>query len=135
MPAAGIVTVRVPTLTVALVSATNGPVTLAEESGVASTVDPVGGAYAIEEMTDRLQEEAEGYLARIEAMAGRYRGKVHFTCTDHRANLPADYTFVAGDNGQHVFTVTLKTSGKQTITVTDTATCSITGNTDVTVTR
>ena len=43
---------------------------LAEESGVASTVDPLGGAYAIEQLTDRIQEEAEEYLARVDAMGG-----------------------------------------------------------------
>ncbi|HTT16594.1 MAG TPA: methylmalonyl-CoA mutase family protein [Thermoplasmata archaeon] len=43
---------------------------LAEESGVASTVDPLGGAYAIEEATDRLEREAGDYLARVEAMGG-----------------------------------------------------------------
>ncbi|HEV2449948.1 MAG TPA: methylmalonyl-CoA mutase family protein, partial [Thermoplasmata archaeon] len=43
---------------------------LAEESGVASTVDPVGGAYAIEALTDRIETEARAYLDRIEAMGG-----------------------------------------------------------------
>ena len=43
---------------------------LAEESGIANTVDPLGGAYAIEQLTDRVQEEAEEYLARIDAMGG-----------------------------------------------------------------
>jgi methylmalonyl-CoA mutase N-terminal domain/subunit len=43
---------------------------LAEESGVASTVDPLGGAYAIEEATDRIEQEADDYLERVEAMGG-----------------------------------------------------------------
>jgi methylmalonyl-CoA mutase, N-terminal domain len=43
---------------------------LAEESGVTNTVDPLGGAYAIEEGTDRIEREAEEYLARVEAMGG-----------------------------------------------------------------
>ncbi len=43
---------------------------LAEESGVANTVDPVGGAWAIEEMTDRIEEEARHYLDEIEGMGG-----------------------------------------------------------------
>ena len=45
-----------------------------------------------------------------------YTGKVHFTSTDAAAVLPADYTFVAADNGVHTFNVTLKTAGSQTIT-------------------
>jgi len=43
---------------------------LAEESGVASSVDPLGGAYAIEEATDRIEQEADDYLERVEAMGG-----------------------------------------------------------------
>jgi len=43
---------------------------LAEESGVPNTVDPLGGAYAVEHLTDRIQSEAEEYLARIETMGG-----------------------------------------------------------------
>jgi methylmalonyl-CoA mutase, N-terminal domain len=43
---------------------------LAEETGVASTVDPLGGAYAIEALTDRLEQGARDYLARIDAMGG-----------------------------------------------------------------
>jgi methylmalonyl-CoA mutase, N-terminal domain len=43
---------------------------LAEESGVASTVDPLGGAYEIEALTDRVEEEAGRYLDRIETMGG-----------------------------------------------------------------
>lgn len=60
-----------------------------------------------------------------------YTGTVHFTKTDGGAGsaLPADYTFVAGDNGVHIFTngVTLVTLGNQTVTATDTVTGSITG--------
>jgi methylmalonyl-CoA mutase N-terminal domain/subunit len=40
------------------------------ESGVASTVDPVGGAYAIEEMTNRIERRVMEHLARIDAMGG-----------------------------------------------------------------
>ena len=40
------------------------------ESGVAGTVDPVGGAYAIEAMTDRIEREATAILGHIEAMGG-----------------------------------------------------------------
>jgi methylmalonyl-CoA mutase N-terminal domain/subunit len=43
---------------------------IASESGIANTVDPVGGAYAIEEMTDRLEREARDILARIDAAGG-----------------------------------------------------------------
>jgi hypothetical protein len=58
-----------------------------------------------------------------------YTGTVHFTSSDAVVTLPVNYTFLAGDNGVHVFTsaVTLNTSGTQTVTATDTVTGSITG--------
>jgi methylmalonyl-CoA mutase, N-terminal domain len=43
---------------------------LAEESGVPNTVDPLGGAYEIEELTDRIEAGAREYLHRIEEMGG-----------------------------------------------------------------
>ena len=56
-----------------------------------------------------------------------YTGTVHFTSSDARAVLPANYTFTGGDAGTHVFSVTLKSPGTQSITATDTVTGSITG--------
>jgi hypothetical protein len=49
-----------------------------------------------------------------------YTGTVHFTSSDPQAVLPTDYTFTAADNGTRTFTVTLKTAGTQSISVTDT---------------
>jgi methylmalonyl-CoA mutase N-terminal domain/subunit len=43
---------------------------LAEESGLPSTVDPLGGSYLIEELTDRIEAEAEAYLRRIDELGG-----------------------------------------------------------------
>ncbi len=43
---------------------------LLHESGVANTVDPVGGAYAIEEMTARIEREAAQLLERIDEQGG-----------------------------------------------------------------
>jgi methylmalonyl-CoA mutase N-terminal domain/subunit len=40
------------------------------ESGVANTVDPVGGAYAIEDMTNRIETEATALIERIDALGG-----------------------------------------------------------------
>jgi hypothetical protein len=66
-------------------------------------------------------------------VATGYRGTVHFSSSDRRAGLPADYTFTGGDSGVHTFTVTLKTKKSQRITVTDTVTSSIIGTADVDV--
>jgi methylmalonyl-CoA mutase N-terminal domain/subunit len=43
---------------------------LAEETGVVASVDPLGGSYLVESLTDRLQADAEQLLRRIEAMGG-----------------------------------------------------------------
>jgi methylmalonyl-CoA mutase N-terminal domain/subunit len=43
---------------------------IAHESGVADTVDPLGGAYAIEALTDSLEAQAEEYLRRIDELGG-----------------------------------------------------------------
>src|SRR5581483_8024691 len=56
-----------------------------------------------------------------------YRGTVHLTSSDAQAVLPANYVFTAGDAGNHVFNVTLKTAGSDSITATDTTTSTITG--------
>jgi len=46
---------------------------IAEESGVINTVDPLGGSYAIEALTTRIEEEAEDYIRRIDEMGGIVR--------------------------------------------------------------
>ena len=43
---------------------------LLHESGVANTVDPVGGAYTIESRTMAIDAEASGLLERIDALGG-----------------------------------------------------------------
>lgn len=43
---------------------------LAEESGVANTIDPLGGAWFIEELTTKLEEEALATIKRIDEMGG-----------------------------------------------------------------
>jgi methylmalonyl-CoA mutase, N-terminal domain len=46
---------------------------IAHESGIADTVDPLGGSYAIEELTSRLEELAAGYIDKIDQMGGMLR--------------------------------------------------------------
>jgi methylmalonyl-CoA mutase, N-terminal domain len=43
---------------------------IAHESGVASTVDPFGGAYAVEDLTNRIETEARALIDRIDASGG-----------------------------------------------------------------
>jgi methylmalonyl-CoA mutase N-terminal domain/subunit len=43
---------------------------IAYETGVPNVVDPLGGSYYIEALTDQLEREAEGLFAEIEAQGG-----------------------------------------------------------------
>jgi methylmalonyl-CoA mutase N-terminal domain/subunit len=43
---------------------------LAHETGVASTIDPLGGAYFVEALTDRMEEAAYEYFAKIHELGG-----------------------------------------------------------------
>ncbi|HUK27210.1 MAG TPA: methylmalonyl-CoA mutase family protein [Candidatus Acidoferrales bacterium] len=43
---------------------------MAEETGIADVVDPLGGSYYIEWLTDEMEERVYEYLARIEELGG-----------------------------------------------------------------
>jgi methylmalonyl-CoA mutase N-terminal domain/subunit len=43
---------------------------IAAESGVANTVDPLGGSYFVEALTNRLEHQARDYFQRIEDLGG-----------------------------------------------------------------
>lgn len=46
---------------------------IAHESGIADTVDPLAGSYAIEELTTKLEEAAKEYIQKIDDMGGMLR--------------------------------------------------------------
>jgi len=46
---------------------------IAHESGVADIADPLGGSYAIEHLTDEIEDRASNYLERIDALGGMLR--------------------------------------------------------------
>jgi methylmalonyl-CoA mutase, N-terminal domain len=46
---------------------------IAHETGVANTIDPVAGSYAIEKLTDEIESGAQDYIARIDALGGMLR--------------------------------------------------------------
>ena len=46
---------------------------IAHESGVTETADPFGGSYAVEQLTNEVEEQALDYLRKIEAMGGMLR--------------------------------------------------------------
>jgi methylmalonyl-CoA mutase N-terminal domain/subunit len=43
---------------------------IAHETGVANTIDPLGGSYFVEALTDRLEQHAYEYFAKIDGLGG-----------------------------------------------------------------
>jgi methylmalonyl-CoA mutase N-terminal domain/subunit len=43
---------------------------IAHETGVTNTIDPLGGAYFVEALTDRMEELAYDYFAKIDELGG-----------------------------------------------------------------
>jgi methylmalonyl-CoA mutase N-terminal domain/subunit len=43
---------------------------IAHETGVVNTIDPLGGSYFVEDLTNRLESEAYDYFGRIRALGG-----------------------------------------------------------------
>ncbi|MFQ5846692.1 MAG: methylmalonyl-CoA mutase [Candidatus Methylomirabilales bacterium] len=43
---------------------------IAEETGVTSSIDPLGGSFMVEALTDRIEAEVGAYLARVDACGG-----------------------------------------------------------------
>ena len=46
---------------------------IANESGVADTIDPLAGSYAVEYLTDQIEAKAAEYIAKIDEMGGAMR--------------------------------------------------------------
>src|SRR5207342_2177332 len=43
---------------------------IAEETGVTNTIDPLGGSYFVEALTDRMEEQCYDYFEKIDALGG-----------------------------------------------------------------
>ena len=46
---------------------------IAQETGVANTVDPVAGSYVIEKLTNEIESGAQDYISKIDALGGMLR--------------------------------------------------------------
>jgi methylmalonyl-CoA mutase, N-terminal domain len=58
---------------------------LANESGVADTVDPLGGSWFVEALTDALEAEALGYIRQVDELGGAAKSIEFFQEEIHRA--------------------------------------------------
>jgi hypothetical protein len=92
-------------------------------SVVAPSSATAGGAFSV---TVTAKDQANNTITS-------YPGTINFTSSDGQAVLPANYTYAAGDNGSHTFTVTLKTAGSESVTASDTVQSTVTGSASVSV--
>jgi methylmalonyl-CoA mutase, N-terminal domain len=79
---------------------------IAYESGVADIIDPMGGSYAVEAMTDELEAKAQDYIRRIDDMGGMVRaiaqgypqGEIQEAAYQAQRDLEAKRSVVVGVN-------------------------------------
>jgi methylmalonyl-CoA mutase N-terminal domain/subunit len=80
---------------------------LAAESGVADTVDPLGGSYYVEALTDALEQEAEKYLLRVAELGGAARALTYIqdeitrSAYQHQLDIENGAREVVGVNVHH----------------------------------
>src|SRR5512133_821602 len=79
---------------------------IAYETSVTETVDPLAGSYYVEQMTDRIETEAQAYLDRIEQMggvipaieAGYIQGEIANSAYEYQQNVDRLEQVVVGVN-------------------------------------
>jgi methylmalonyl-CoA mutase N-terminal domain/subunit len=79
---------------------------VAQETGVTNTVDPVGGSYAIERLTNEIEARAKDYIARIDALGGMLRaietgyvqGEIQKAAYEYQRAIEAGEQIVVGVN-------------------------------------
>ena len=79
---------------------------LAEESGGASTVDPLGGSYYVEAVTNRLEEQTRAYFKQIEEIggvlpaihAGFFQREIHEAAYRYQREIDSNERLIVGVN-------------------------------------
>jgi methylmalonyl-CoA mutase N-terminal domain/subunit len=77
---------------------------LAHESGTAQTVDPLGGSYYVEALTDALEEQAREYLDEVAELGGAARAveffqeQIHQSAYDHQRAVESGDRIIVGVN-------------------------------------
>ncbi|HSH46129.1 MAG TPA: methylmalonyl-CoA mutase family protein [Longimicrobiales bacterium] len=77
---------------------------LAHESGAARTVDPLGGSYYVEALTDAIEEKAREYLAEVAEQGGAakaipyFQEEIHRAAYDHQKAVESGERVIVGVN-------------------------------------
>ncbi len=79
---------------------------IAEESGVASVVDPLGGSWLVESLTKDIKEEARREIARIDALSGALKAMeegyqqraIHDSAWQHQLDVESGRRKIIGLN-------------------------------------
>ncbi|WP_042145835.1 methylmalonyl-CoA mutase [Paucisalibacillus sp. EB02] len=79
---------------------------IANESGVADTVDPLGGSYFVEALTDKIEEEMEAYLDQINELGGSVTAieegfmqrEIHRTAYETQLRIEKEEEIIVGLN-------------------------------------
>jgi methylmalonyl-CoA mutase N-terminal domain/subunit len=79
---------------------------IAHETGVTSVADPVGGSFAVEQMTDEIERGAQAYLDRIDALGGTLaaiengyiQGEIQNAAYEFQKSVESGETVVVGVN-------------------------------------
>lgn len=79
---------------------------IAFESGVANAVDPLGGSYALEKMTDEIEAGAKAYIEKIDAIGGVLRAietgyiqrEIQQAAYEFQKSVEANETVIVGVN-------------------------------------
>ena len=80
---------------------------IAEESGVTNVIDPLGGSYYIEKLTDEIEAEALAYIEKIDAMGGMLKAvevgypqnEIAESAYQHQLTLDSKENIIVGVNG------------------------------------
>lgn len=75
---------------------------IAHETGVADVIDPMGGSYAIESLTDRLLQKSREYLREIDQQGGAVQAILRHTQADHIEKAAYDYQRAVEDKREIV---------------------------------
>ena len=79
---------------------------IAYETGVTDTIDPLGGSYYIEALTDQIEKEVETYLQKIDDMGGAVAAieqgfiqrEIHHAAYEYQKNIESKKEWIVGVN-------------------------------------